>query len=138
MFPKRDKMKKVTRPWGNFKQFVLNKKCTVKIIEINPKQQLSLQLHNKREEMWYFLEPAIVQIGSKKFSVKEGQLIRVPKKVAHRVKAGTKKVRFLEISYGEFKERDEVRLEDAYGRLKFKTASNHFKNKMLEDIYGRK
>lgn len=131
-------MKKVVRPWGNFKQFVLNKKCTVKILEINPKQKLSLQLHNKRGEMWYFLDDAFVQIGKEKKIVRQGNVIKVPMKKAHRIIAGKKKVRVLEISFGEFKEGDEVRLEDAYGRLKFKKASNHFKNKMLEDAYDRK
>lgn len=109
-------MKKVIRPWGNFKQFVLNKKCTVKMIEITPKQELSLQLHNKREEMWYFLDEAFVQIGKKRKKVFSGEIIKVPKKTAHRVMAGTKKTRFLEISFGKFKEGDEIRLEDKYGR----------------------
>jgi mannose-6-phosphate isomerase-like protein (cupin superfamily) len=131
-------MKIVKRPWGNFKQFVLNKKCTVKILEINPKQELSLQFHNKREETWYFLDDAFVQIGNRKKRVKQGSLIKVPRKTSHRIIATHKRVRVLEISLGEFKEGDEVRLKDDYGRLKFKMASNHFKNKMLGDDYGRK
>lgn len=131
-------MKKVVRPWGNFKQFVLNKKCTVKILEVNPKQKLSLQLHNKREEMWYFLDDAFGEIGNKKLKIKQGSIVKVPKRKVHRIMAGKNKVRVLEISLGEFKEGDEIRLKDAYGRIKSKAASNHFKNKMLEDSYGRK
>jgi mannose-6-phosphate isomerase-like protein (cupin superfamily) len=109
-------MKKVVRPWGVFKQFVLNKKCTVKILEVKPRQELSLQLHNKREEMWYFLDDAIIQIGNKKKKVREGDFIDIPRKTAHRVSAGNKRVRFLEISLGKFKEGDEIRLADDYGR----------------------
>ncbi|MBU0894519.1 MAG: phosphomannose isomerase type II C-terminal cupin domain [Nanoarchaeota archaeon] len=109
-------MKKVVRPWGNFKEFVKNKKCTIKIIEVKPRQKLSLQYHKKRDEVWYFLDKAVVQLGKKKFRVKPGELIKVHKKKAHRVIAGLKKVIFLEIAYGNFSEQDEVRLEDKYGR----------------------
>jgi len=109
-------MKEVVRPWGNFKQFVKDKKCTVKIIEIKPKQELSLQYHLKREEIWYFLDNAIVQLGNKKKKVKAGELIKVSKRKSHRISAGLKKVRVLEISLGKFSEKDEIRLEDKYGR----------------------
>ena len=109
-------MKLVKKPWGNFKEFVKNKKCTVKVIEIKPKQALSLQYHKNREEMWYFLEPGIVQLGNKKFRVKAGEILEVPKKRPHRVIAGLESVRFLEIAFGKFSEGDEVRLEDKYGR----------------------
>jgi len=109
-------MKIVKRPWGEFKQFVYNKKCTVKILELKARQQLSLQYHKKREEIWYFLDKAMVQIGKKKFRVKPGELIKVAKRKPHRVMAGLRKARFLEVSFGDFKEGDEVRLEDKYGR----------------------
>ena len=109
-------VKIVKRPWGLFKQFVLNKKCTVKILEINPKQKLSLQLHKQRREQWYFLTPGIVQIGTKKRNVKKGETVSIGKKVAHRLIAGKNKVLVLEISFGNFKEGDEIRLEDKYDR----------------------
>jgi len=109
-------MKEVKRPWGVFKTFVLNEKCTVKIIIVNPKQKLSLQLHKKREENWYFLTPGFVQIEDKQFQVKKGQLIKIKKNTPHRVISGKNKVEFLEISIGQFSENDEVRLEDKYGR----------------------
>ncbi len=111
-------VKEVNRPWGNFKQFVDNKKCTVKILEIKPRQELSLQYHNKRDEMWYFFDKAIVQLGNRKIRVKPGELVNVPKKKAHRIFAGFRKVKLLEISFGEFKEGDEIILEDKYGRMK--------------------
>ena len=65
-------MKIVKRPWGYFNQFVKNKKCTVKILEIMPKQELSLQYHKKRKEMWYFLTDGYVQLGLEKRKVKKG------------------------------------------------------------------
>ncbi|HLC78019.1 MAG TPA: phosphomannose isomerase type II C-terminal cupin domain [Candidatus Nanoarchaeia archaeon] len=109
-------MKLVKKPWGNFKEFIKNKKCSVKIIEVNPGQRLSLQYHTNREEMWYFLESGFVRIGNKRFSVKEGQIVKIPKKKLHRVIADKKKLRFLEVSLGNFSETDIVRLEDDYGR----------------------
>ena len=109
-------MKEVKRPWGLFKQFILNKKCTVKVLEVKPKQELSLQVHKKRDEMWYFFDNASVQLGKKRISVKGGDLIKVKKKTPHRIFAGKNKVNLLEISLGTFDEKDEVRLEDKYGR----------------------
>lgn len=109
-------MKEVKRPWGGFKQFVKNKRCTVKIIEVKPKQELSLQYHKKRKEIWYFLTPGIVQLGIKTIRVKKGEIVKIKKFQTHRVIASNKEVKFLEISLGKFSERDEVRLEDKYGR----------------------
>ena len=109
-------MKEVIREWGNFKQFILNKKCTVKILELKPKQRLSLQVHKKRDEMWYFLDSASVQIGKAKHKVKSGDLVKVKKNSSHRIISGNNNVRVLEISTGFFNEHDEIRLEDDYGR----------------------
>jgi len=109
-------VKEVIRPWGRFKEFVKNKKCTVKILEIKPKQELSLQYHKKREEMWYFLDKAVVQLGKRKIKVNGGNIIKIPKKRPHRIISESNKIRVLEISLGNFKEGDEIRLEDDYGR----------------------
>lgn len=109
-------MKIVKRPWGRFKQFVKNKKCTVKIFEVKPKQALSLQYHKKRKELWYFLTEGYVQLGKKKRRVRKGEIINIKKKQPHRLIAGKKEVMVLEISFGEFRESDEVRLEDEYRR----------------------
>ena len=48
-------MKEVKRPWGNFKRFALNEKCTVKILTVKPHQELSLQKHEKRKDKFYTL-----------------------------------------------------------------------------------
>lgn len=109
-------MKIVNRPWGRFKEFAKNKGCTVKILEIKPRQELSLQYHNKRDELWYFLDKAVVQLGKRKIKVNEGSIIKIPKKEPHRIISEGNKVKVLEISFGKFSERDEIRLEDDYGR----------------------
>lgn len=109
-------MKTVKKPWGDFKQFTLNEKSTVKILEVNPNSILSLQKHRKRKEMWYFLTPGYVQIGKKKQEVKKGEIIMINKNTAHRLYAKDNPVKVLEISFGTFDENDIKRLEDEYGR----------------------
>lgn len=106
----------VKRPWGDFKRFVLNQECTVKIISVKPGEELSLQYHNNRKEMWYFITDGFVQIGNKKKKIGKGEIVNIPKKTAHRASAGNKEAVFLEISFGYFDEKDEVRIEDKYGR----------------------
>jgi len=109
-------MKRVVRPWGVFEQFALNEKCTVKILRVKPNGVLSLQKHKKRREEWVFLTDGWVQIGSVKRKVKKGERVVVKKGVAHRIFSKGGKVEVLEISFGNFDEKDEVRLEDKYGR----------------------
>lgn len=104
------------RPWGLFRVFAKNKKCTVKILEVKPFQELSLQKHKKREEHWYFLTPGIIQLGEKKKKVKANELVVIKKNQAHRIIAKKKKVVVLEVAFGKFSEGDEVRIEDKYGR----------------------
>ena len=48
--------------------------------------------------------------------IKKGEIVTIPKMRAHRIFAKKKKVEVLEIPYGTFDEKDEVRLEDKYGR----------------------
>lgn len=109
-------MKEVKRPWGLFRQFSLNEKSTVKVLIVKPHQILSLQKHKKRKEMWYFLTDGYVQIGTKTKKVKKGETVVIKKMQAHRIFAKKNKVEVLEVSYGTFDEKDEIRLEDKYGR----------------------
>ena len=109
-------MKIVKKPWGDEKHFILNKKCSVKILSVKPKGILSLQKHKKRKEFWYFLTEGYVQLGNKKKKIRKGKIIQVKKNQAHRIFAKTKRVNVLEISYGNFNEKDIIRIEDVYGR----------------------
>jgi len=109
-------MRVVKRPWGDFKQFALNEKCTVKILTVKPNQILSLQKHKNRKEQWYFLTEGWVQLGTKNKKIKKGEIVNVPKMKAHRIFAKKKMVEVLEICHGNFDEKDEIRLEDVYGR----------------------
>ena len=109
------------RPWGGFIKFVDNKPCTVKILCIKKGGSLSLQSHKMRQEFWYVISGKVqVIVGPnpkrlKSRVLKEGQYIKIAKKILHRAKA-VNNSQILEISTGKFKEKDETRYEDAYGR----------------------
>ena len=105
------------RPWGEFEQFTLNEKTTVKIITVEKNKRFSLQSHKNRKEYWYFLDnPAKIIINNKTIKVKKGDKIMVNKSDKHRVIALNKPAKFLEISFGNFNEKDIKRFEDDFGR----------------------
>jgi mannose-6-phosphate isomerase-like protein (cupin superfamily) len=111
-------LKTETRPWGTFIQFTFNEPSTVKIITVNPGQELSLQIHHKRREFWRILSgnPTIT-IDDKISEAHVGDEFEVPETAKHRIAAGDSEVQILEISFGTFDEDDIVRLEDKYGRV---------------------
>jgi len=110
------KPKKVVKPWGLFEEYTTNEKTTVKVITVRKGGLLSLQAHKNRAEMWIALDTGLTAIvGGKQKKLKKGELIIIPKRVKHRIKA-SKKARFLEISFGKFDEKDIIRFEDKYGR----------------------
>jgi mannose-1-phosphate guanylyltransferase/mannose-6-phosphate isomerase len=117
----RPKTLHVDKPWGSFDQYALNTPCTVKILTCNPGQQLSLQRHRHRDELWVALDEGVV-VGLDGVEIRPavGQEIWLPKGSTHRLScdAGTPHpVRVLEVSLGTFDEEDIERLQDAYGRV---------------------
>lgn len=112
MKPKQD-----IRPWGEEEIFTMNEKTTVKILTINPAERFSLQYHNRRKEFWKIIEgEAIIQIGEKSIDSMVGDEYEVGIGVKHRATGKGKPAKILEISFGDFDEKDIVRLEDDYGR----------------------
>lgn len=113
-------MKKLidNRPWGNFIQYTHNELSTVKILTILPNQELSLQYHSKRREMWIVIKghPSLI-IGDKEIQANPGEEFEIEQGVEHQIKAGSDEVQIVEISFGEFDETDIVRLKDKYGRV---------------------
>jgi len=109
---------KEIRPWGNFERFTLNERSTVKIITVNPGQELSLQQHAERDEEWLILQGSgTVIVGEQTTEVRPGDNFFVARGTKHRVSGGPAGVTFLEIALGEFDEADITRLEDDYGRV---------------------
>ena len=110
----------VEKPWGKFEQYTHNMLSTVKLISVEAGGSLSLQYHHCRDELWVVLdEGAEIQLGDTVVRPHGGERIFIPRMTVHRISAtGSRAVRFLEISFGEFDENDIVRLEDVYGRLR--------------------
>jgi len=108
----------IERPWGNFRQFIENNSCTVKVITVNPNEQLSLQSHAKRAEFWHILKGSgKIDIDENEFDASEGKEFEIKIGSKHRVYAGSYGMTFLEIAVGEFDENgDIIRYADKYGR----------------------
>jgi len=109
------------RPWGGFIKFVDNKSCTVKILQIKKGESLSLQSHKLREEFWYLISGKVRVIYGKNVKTLKNKVLRpeqyliVARKILHRAEA-IENSKILEISTGKFKENDEIRYKDKYGR----------------------
>ena len=110
----------VDKPWGSFDQYALNTPCTVKILTCTPGQQLSLQRHSHRNELWVALDPGVVvDLDGAVLRPAVGDEVWLPQGSVHRLRceAGTThSVRVLEVSLGTFDEADIERLQDDYGR----------------------
>jgi mannose-6-phosphate isomerase-like protein (cupin superfamily) len=111
-------MKKEERPWGEFKVIHKEPGVTIKIITVKPNQRLSLQSHQERDEMWLLLlGRGFSEIFGILEEMKKGIVYIIPREEKHRLTAGEKGIKVLEISFGEFDENDIIRYEDDYGRI---------------------
>lgn len=109
--------KRLIYPWGCEEWFCLNMKCTIKLLEVRPKQMLSLQFHHKRDEFWKIMTGEIeVIVGNIRKKAKAGEEFWIKRGTIHRIIGGKKKSEILEISLGHFDENDIERIEDKYKR----------------------
>lgn len=105
------------KPWGKVTSYTLNQPASVRIIEVEPGQQTSLQYHQLRDELWVILDAGLtVQIGDEIVTAERGQEFMVPAEKTHRIISSDRGGRVLEIAYGYTTEDDTHRLEDDYGR----------------------
>lgn len=108
-----------TRPWGSFEVLLNEPNCKVKKLIVNPKQKLSLQFHNFRDEYWVVSKGiAYIQIHETKFDLNEGETLNIPRTIKHRIENRTDKIlEIIETQLGEkVIEEDIVRIEDDFGR----------------------
>ena len=108
----------VEKPWGFFHQYTHNEISTVKIITVKPHEQLSLQSHQHRDELWIAIDGNMIAIvGEKHIPLAPLQQTFIPKKVKHRlINESNELIKILEISFGSFNETDIIRYDDKYGR----------------------
>lgn len=108
---------KETRPWGNFERLTLNETSTVKLITVDPGEELSLQQHEHRDEEWRVLSGSgVITVDQEVKEVKTGDTHFVKRGTRHRIAGGALGLTILEIAFGDFDENDIIRFEDRYGR----------------------
>lgn len=109
------------RPWGFFKITLKTPHSQTKILHIFPKQQLSLQKHEKREEYWVIAKgQAEVTLGSSVKKMHEGSYVFIPKGCWHRLRniSGKDNLIVSEVQLGSyFGEDDIIRKTDDYNRI---------------------
>jgi mannose-6-phosphate isomerase-like protein (cupin superfamily) len=108
----------VKRPWGGY--IILEKRpgYWIKKLFINKGEQLSLQSHKNRGEVWIVLQGKIrAQKGRDFFILQKGECLRINKKEKHRISSLAGAV-VLETAFGQPRESDIVRYKDKYGRDK--------------------
>ncbi len=110
---------KTEKPWGFEILFACTGKYAGKVIFVKKGHRLSLQYHEKKDEVMYIHEGEILlEVEGSDGQVvptvlRPGQCIRVPPLTRHRL-AAIEDTTFFEVSTPELE--DVVRLEDDYGR----------------------
>ncbi len=108
---------KVDKPWGFYRQYALNRTCSVRMIVLEPSQETSLHWHNLRSDLWIILDDDVkVQIGDETHVATAGEEFFIPSEQVHRLESLGKECRILEIAFGYCVEDDIHRLADDYGR----------------------
>ncbi len=108
------------RPWGSYTNLYNGKNFLIKELLIKSKGILSLQKHFHRSEHWLVTQgKPKVTLNKKKFTLKPGENIYIPKGSIHRIEnTGSKTVKIIEAQIGSIlKENDIVRYKDIYGRV---------------------
>ncbi len=110
---------KETRPWGNYEILHVEAGFQVKRVELNPASRLSLQKHNRRDELWNVVSgEGLAMVDGSEIKVKKGSVVKVPSGAKHRIgNTGKVPLVFVEVQTGEYLGEDDiVRFEDDYHR----------------------
>jgi mannose-1-phosphate guanylyltransferase/mannose-6-phosphate isomerase len=109
------------RPWGKYTNLFEGKEFLIKELHVKPKGILSLQKHHHRAEHWLVTKgnPKIT-LNKDNFIKKPNEHIFIPLEAIHRIQnSGKKPVKIIEAQVGSIlKEKDIVRYQDIYGRVK--------------------
>jgi mannose-6-phosphate isomerase-like protein (cupin superfamily) len=113
-------IQRIPKPWGYELLWAHTDRYAGKILAIRRGCQLSLQLHEHKQESMYLLSGALeVELEEEDgrttcHQMSRGEVIHVPARRRHRLRAMTA-CRVLEVSTPELD--DIVRLQDDYGRV---------------------
>ena len=109
----------VIKPWGKYKNLFKAKNFLIKLIVLNPGEELSRQYHNYRQETWVMVKGQIfLQVDNNSMTLNEGECALIPKGSIHFVKNFTKSnAIFAEVQSGQvISESDITRTLDKYNR----------------------
>jgi mannose-1-phosphate guanylyltransferase/mannose-6-phosphate isomerase len=110
----------INRPWGNFKVLFNTDFFKIKLIEILPRQSISLQKHLFRSEHWVVVEGiASIQKGSDTFELMKNESTYIQIKEKHKISNKTSEtLKIVEVQCGSYVGEDDIiRYEDDYGRI---------------------
>jgi phenylacetate-CoA ligase len=126
---------KIDRPWGSYQILYEGRGFKTKLIEVNPAQQLSLQLHKRRSEHWVVVSgEALIVNHNQEYILTKNQSTYIP--IGHKHKISNfsyeEKLVILEVQCGDYLEEDDiVRFEDIYGRT---ITHNNSEKTIIENI----
>jgi len=109
----------VYRPWGFYTVLQRGDGFLIKIIQVNPKAKLSLQMHHHRSEHWVVLAGiAKVSKANEEIILNAGDSVDIPVTMKHSLEnPGMIPLKIIEVQNGNYLEEDDiVRFEDIYGR----------------------
>ena len=112
------KTKTVEKPWGCYTDYYRTDSVVFKRLVVNPGEELSFQLHNKRDEFWYIKSgKGTLKLNNSSWRAKPGMHFHIKQNESHQlINAGDEKIIVFEMQFGTCLEEDIVRLEDKYGR----------------------
>ena len=115
------------RPWGHYISVLEESKWKVKIIQVNPGAQLSLQMHRNRSEHWIVVKgTAKIEVNNKVQIVRENESCYIPLGSKHRLtNPGKIRLKIIEVQSGNYVGEDDIeRFEENYGRIEKKNINN--------------
>lgn len=115
---KSEKAEFVKKPWGGYSVLEKRPDYWLKKLFVDKGGELSLQSHKYRDEIWVVLRGRIeARKGDSRVIMNKGDFLRIKKREKHRILALADAC-VLEVALGKPRERDIVRYEDKYGRIK--------------------
>lgn len=108
----------VERPWGRYMVVHHTPEWWTKTLMIKGWHRLSLQIHERRTELWHAPEGRLhATIGDEHITLSPDVVYTVPTGAVHRLYNPTSyELALVEVALGQPEEDDIIRLEDDYGR----------------------
>ena len=107
------------RPWGSWQSLLSGPGYQIKLLEITPGCQPSLQKHARRSEHWIVVAgSAVVTRDDEVIVVPLNESVFIPKGAVHRIEnRGTEPLQVIEVQVGEYLGEDDIiRIEDDWAR----------------------